>query len=172
MSAMFRPFPVLAAALLTVAVPVAALADKPAHAGKNGKGHAKIERKIKHQAQRSVSPRRAAEREARLGGTVPVVVGGSNPVVVAPARVVQNCPPGLAKKDPPCVPPGQAKKGHVVGTAVDWDDVHVITRPGLYGLSEPPKGQRYAIVDGRLVRVDRESSKILSIIRLVDAILD
>ena len=25
--------------------------------------------------------------------------------------LIYNCPPGLAKKNPPCVPPGQAKKG-------------------------------------------------------------
>ena len=29
----------------------------------------------------------------------------------------KGCPPGLAKKDPACVPPGQAKKGV---TAEDW----------------------------------------------------
>lgn len=171
---MFRPFPFLAAAVLTVSVPLSALADKPAHAGKNGNGHAKVERKIKHKAHKahkSVSPRQAAEREVRRGGVIPVVVGDT-PVVVAPRRIVQNCPPGLAKKDPPCVPPGQAKKGRGVGNVVDWDHVHIVTRPGLYGLSEPPNGQRYAIVDGRLVRVDSQTSKILSIIRLVDAILD
>ena len=31
-----------------------------------------------------------------------------------------NCPPGLAKKDPPCVPPGQAKKG-VTARMLDRD---------------------------------------------------
>lgn len=28
----------------------------------------------------------------------------------------RNCPPGLAKKDPPCVPPGQAKRGNTGST--------------------------------------------------------
>ena len=82
-----------------------------------------------------------------------------------------NCPPGLAKKSPACVPPGQAKKGLVVGEYVDLDLVHIITRPGLYGLGEPNDG-RYAIVDGRLLRVDSQTGQILSFIRLVDAILD
>lgn len=159
---MFRPFPTLTAAALIAALPFAALADKPANAGKNG--HAKVEQKVKHKgnhAQKAALPRKAAQRD----GAVPVVVGD-------PVRVVQNCPPGLAKKDPACIPPGQAKKRIGAGTVIDWRDVHVITRPGLYGLTDPPAGQRYAIVDGRLVRVDRDSSKILSIIRLVDAILD
>ncbi|RNF33483.1 hypothetical protein A7A09_016755 [Paracoccus methylarcula] len=89
--------------------------------------------------------------------------------------VTGNCPPGLAKKSPSCVPPGQAKKHGIrlgVGDFIDWDDVHIVTRPGRYGLSMPPDGNRYAIVDGQLVRVNRDSGKILSILRLVDAILD
>lgn len=86
---------------------------------------------------------------------------------------VSHCPPGLARKNPPCIPPGQAQKhGISVGDVIVWDDIHVITRPGLYGLSIPPDGDRYAIVDGRLVRVDEGTGKILSILRLVSAILD
>lgn len=40
---------------------------------------------------------------------------------LAPAPVVlaKDCPPGLAKKTPKCVPPGQAKKGV---TAEEWAD--------------------------------------------------
>lgn len=96
--------------------------------------------------------------------------------------VVANCPPGLAKKNPPCVPPGHARRGHgdrdhdhhdlAVGDVLDWDDIHLIRQPGLYGLGDPPGGNRYAIVDGRLVRVESETGRLLSIIRLVNAILD
>lgn len=85
----------------------------------------------------------------------------------------QGCPPGLAKKSPACVPPGQAKRNAVrVGDVVDLRRVHIVTQPGAYGLSVPPSGDRYAIVDGRLVRVDSGTGKILSILRLIDAILD
>ena len=82
-----------------------------------------------------------------------------------------RCPPGLAKKSPACVPPGQARNG-LVGRVVDWRDVHVVRKPGLYGLAQAPSGQNYAIVDGRLVRIDSRTAKVLSIIRTVDAILD
>lgn len=34
----------------------------------------------------------------------------------------RNCPPGLAKKDPPCVPPGLAKKGVTYDQWVSYDD--------------------------------------------------
>ena len=60
----------------------------------------------------------------------------------------------------------------LVGRVVDWRDVHVVRKPGLYGLAQAPSGQNYAIVDGRLVRIDSRTAKVLSIIRTVDAILD
>lgn len=34
----------------------------------------------------------------------------------------RNCPPGLAKKDPPCVPPGLAKEGVTYEQWVSYDD--------------------------------------------------
>lgn len=175
---MLRPFPAFAAAIMALSLPMAALADKPAHAG-NGHGKTNVERKIKHKshknAQKPKQARKAVERAARAAAVaaVPVVVGSGHPVVVPPVTRVQarHCPPGLAKKDPACIPPGQAKKMGV-GGVVDWDHVHIVRRPGLYGLTDAPKGQRYAIVDGRLVRIDESTRKILSVIRLVDTILD
>ena len=163
----------LLAGLLAATLPLAALADKPGHAGGKGNGHGKG----KHAA-RVQSDRRAPEMRRdpvvvvrdRAWGSVVVVDRGDPPVRVMAQRA---CPPGLAKKDPACVPPGQAGKGGiVVGDRIDWDRAHVVTRPGLYGLAVPPPGQRYAVVDGRLVRIDEDSARILSIVRLVDALLD
>lgn len=100
---------------------------------------------------------------------VPALMKGKSAQVL----YAQNCPPGLAKKSLPCIPPGQAKKSPIrVGDVIDLGSVHVVTRPGAYGLSVPPAGDSYAIVDKRLVRVDSDSGKILSILRLIDAILD
>lgn len=160
---MTRPLTISLLACLTLSLPAAALADKPAHAG--GPKH-KVERKAK------AEPRRAARAVSARVGRDPVVVvsPGTRP---RPVQVqARSCPPGLAKKDPACLPPGQAKKGIGVGQIVDLDRVHVISRPGLYGLGSAPAGQRYAIVNGRLVRVDRDTGRILSILRVVDAILD
>lgn len=136
-----RLSPLIGAALIAV-LPLAALADKPAHAGKGGHGASKAQ---------TVAPKaRTGKRIAQANG----------------------CPPGLAKKDPACLPPGQARKGVAVGRVVDRSEVHLISRPGLYGLAEAPAGSRYAIVDGRLVRISKDSYKILSVLRAVDAILD
>ena len=40
---------------------------------------------------------------------VPALMKGNRAQVV----YAQNCPPGLSKKSPPCVPPGQAKKSPI-----------------------------------------------------------
>ncbi|MDM7255240.1 MAG: hypothetical protein P3W90_000910 [Paracoccus sp. (in: a-proteobacteria)] len=90
--------------------------------------------------------------------------------VVAQSRA---CPPGLAKKDPACTPPGQAKKAGVrVGAIYDPSDVHIVRVPGLYGLGPLVPGSKYAIIGNQLVRIDPATYKVLSVIRLVDAILD
>ena len=69
------------------------------------------------------------------------------------------------------MPPGQARNG-LVGRVMNWRDVHLVRKPGLYGLADAPDGQRYAIGAGRLVRIDAGTAKVLSVIRAVDAILD
>lgn len=65
--------------------------------------------------------RRALSRIAGLG--VPLAVLGTSGL----SDILIDCPPGLAGKDVPCVPPGQAKKSV---TAEDWasrndEDVHL-----------------------------------------------
>ncbi|TWI36997.1 hypothetical protein IQ24_00787 [Paracoccus sulfuroxidans] len=66
----------------------------------------------------------------------------------------------------------QGGKGISVGEALPPGKIHVITRPGLYGMGEPPRGSRYGIVNGRLIRFDPGTSRVLSVIRQVDRILD
>ncbi|WP_343082157.1 excinuclease ABC subunit A [Ostreiculturibacter nitratireducens] len=45
-------------------------------------------------------------------------------VAAAPVEAKQFCPPGLAKKSPACIPPGQAKKMHRYDDRRDDDDRH------------------------------------------------
>ena len=94
-----------------------------------------------------------------------------------------NCPPGLAKKDPPCVPPGLARKGVTYEEWASYDRARLDTlwterreevlrdgRTGdadllllsseriaaLYGLAPAPAGQRYALIDGMPVLLDEK----------------
>jgi len=66
-----------------------------------------------------------------------------------------------------------AREGRLrVGGTVDAALLHPVTRPGLYGMSQPPAGSRYGIIAGQLIRYDPDSVQVLSIIRQVDRILD
>ena len=77
-----------------------------------------------------------------------------------------HCPPGLAKKNPPCVPPGQAKRygpGQVV------NDYIYIRDPGRYGL---PGGGYYVQAGNYVYRVDRDTMEVLNLVRAMADILN
>ena len=57
---------------------------------------------------------------------------------ISPRGLIDGCPPGLAKKNPPCMPPGQVRSNI-------WD------RPDFWGLNSLGDG-RYFYDDGYLVR--------------------
>lgn len=65
-----------------------------------------------------------------------------------------NCPPGLARKNNGCLPPGQAKKRYAVGERVP-DGVEIVILPNEVILRLPPlpRGYGYRMVDGDLVVV-------------------
>ena len=58
----------------------------------------------------------------------------------------KKCPPGLAKKNNGCLPPGQAKKW-AVGKPLPRDVVlYEVPRPLAVQLGQPPAGHRYVRV--------------------------
>lgn len=69
-------------------------------------------------------------------------------------------------------PTGALQSRLQVGARLDPARLHPVKRPGLYGMSDPPPGSRYGIVEGRLIRYDPGNAQVLSIIREVDQILD
>jgi hypothetical protein len=109
------------------------------------------------------------------------------------------CPPGLAKKDPPCVPPGQARKA--AGDDRDHDDhdhdhdhdhdyvdhdhdhdvdlIRVgdliddrfvfVPDPTVYGLT---RDYFYYRALDRIFRVDPETRQVLAVIGLVDTLVN
>ncbi|MCB2115719.1 MAG: excinuclease ABC subunit A [Rhodobacteraceae bacterium] len=87
----------------------------------------------------------------------------------------KGCPPGLAKKAQPCVPPGQAKKhaGHIGrGDRVTDYPYHLIRYPDRYGLDPLRPGERYYVVNGQILRVSEETYEVLDVIRAISALLD
>lgn len=91
--------------------------------------------------------------------------------------VAAHCPPGLARKNPPCVPPGQAGKPHKkhredrqhrIGERLDPGHVILIRDPGRYGLALR-NGWTYYRDPYGIYRVDPETRKILAILDLIEA---
>lgn len=65
-----------------------------------------------------------------------------------------NCPPGLAKKNNGCLPPGQAKKRYVVGQRLPNGIVLAELPPALSTRIGPaPAGYRYGLIDGDFVKL-------------------
>ena len=92
------------------------------------------------------------------GGQVTVVFSGSQRESVRQYFVQQhgrgNCPPGLAKKQNGCLPPGQAKKRYVIGRPLPPGIVVVDLPPELFvRIGAAPAGYRYGILDGDLVKL-------------------
>lgn len=52
-----------------------------------------------------------------------------------------------------------------VGDTLPASRVHIVTSTGVYGLGPVPPGYVYAIADGRLIRMEAGSGKVLSILR-------
>jgi uncharacterized protein DUF1236 len=65
-----------------------------------------------------------------------------------------NCPPGLAKKDNGCLPPGQAKKRYVVGQRLPRTVlVQPVPRTVITRLRPAPAGYEYVMVDGDILKL-------------------
>lgn len=79
-----------------------------------------------------------------------------------------NCPPGLAKKNNNCLPPGQAKKYRIGGNAPsDYQDVPAEL---LHRLSPPPAGAFYAMVDKDVLLIAEAGHKVLDAVTLLSAL--
>jgi hypothetical protein len=65
-----------------------------------------------------------------------------------------NCPPGLAKKNNGCLPPGQAKKRYAVGQRLPNGIVLAeLPKELSMRIGVAPSGYRYGLVDGDLVKL-------------------
>jgi hypothetical protein len=81
-----------------------------------------------------------------------------------------KCPPGLAKKNNGCLPPGQAKKRYTVGHALPSNVVIEVVPVELsVRIGPPPHGYRYGMVDGDIVKLAVGTALVVDAIQgLVD----
>ena len=76
-----------------------------------------------------------------------------------------SCPPGLAKKNNGCMPPGQAKKWQM-GQALPRDVVYYPVEPALVTrLGDPPPGHRYVRVGGDILLLSPGSAMVVDAIQ-------
>ena len=96
-----------------------------------------------------------------LGPLAAQTPGLPNSPAPAPEAAVQMAQAALQLAAPRAVQVG----GLAVGDDLDPARLHVITRPGLYGLTRGTPGDRFGIVEGLLVRFDPATMRLKSIIR-------
>lgn len=81
----------------------------------------------------------------------------------------RNCPPGLAKKNPPCVPPGQAKK-HKVGSILPEGGFSLVPKDIVSLLTPPPPNGKYVHVDKNVYLINQGTRKVLEAIELFSGV--
>ncbi|MBI4988144.1 MAG: RcnB family protein [Rhodocyclales bacterium] len=137
----------LALSALLAATPT--LADKPDWAGGGkGKGKKHEERVEQHGGQ---SASRFTDQHRHL---IAEYYGGQS-------HPGKKCPPGLAKKNNGCMPPGQAKKWGV-GRPLPGDlRYYDLPRDLLMRLPPPPAGHRYVRVAADILLIAVGSSMVL-----------
>ncbi len=74
------------------------------------------------------------------------------------------CPPGLAKKNNGCMPPGQARKWEVGQPLPRGVAVYTVPQPVLIHLPPAPYGYRYARIGNDIVLVRQQNNLVVDII--------
>lgn len=75
----------------------------------------------------------------------------------------KGCPPGLAKKNNGCLPPGQAKK-YMVGQPLPAGTVwYAVPQPLVMRLPPLPVGQGYVRVGADILVMDRKSRLVIDV---------
>lgn len=91
------------------------------------------------------------------------------PTVALAQPAAGHCPPGLAKKDPPCVPPGQVGKSYRIGDLYSVDGYWNGSDRMRYGLPRLSPGESYYRVGDRFLRVDDDTRLVLELIDVLAA---
>lgn len=146
-----------------------ALAEKPSWAG-GGKNDKKDKHEKSEKGQARDKGKRADHDDDRRGGRVVTHFADQHRVVIREYYGEQfrtgKCPPGLAKKNNGCMPPGQAKKWQI-GRPLPHDVIFYDLPPAvIVKLGRPPAGYRYVRVAADILLIAVGTSMV------VDAIQD
>lgn len=170
----FRPH----ATLRTIALVAAAfLATAPALAEKDkdhrGGGHDKKEQKHKADKHDKQDKQARHEKDDKRFERDNVKVGAyfnddhrraARTYYVQQYPQGKRCPPGLAKKNNGCLPPGQAKKyavGQPLARTVYW---YPVPQPVIHVLPQVPAGYRYVRVGNDILLLSPQSAIVVDVI--------
>jgi hypothetical protein len=114
-------------------------------------------------------PEKVVVVPGRAAAPVTVVVGDRDRRTVygyyRTEYVAGNCPPGLAKKNNGCLPPGQVRRVWAVGQPLPPAVVYYPLPPTLATeLSPPPPGYDYVRVDNDVVLMELGNRMIIDIV--------
>lgn len=160
----------LPAVLIALFAAGTALAEKPDGAGQ-GKGKDKGAKHAQHErsGDKGNGQRKSVQQPQKQDVRVGAYFG-------APQRTAVNeyygkqysagrCPPGLAKKNNGCMPPGQAKKW-AVGQPLPRDVVfYPLPRSVVIQLGAPPAGHKYVRVASDILLIAIGSSMVMDAIQ-------
>jgi Ni/Co efflux regulator RcnB len=151
-----------------------ALAEKPEWAGK-GKGGDKHEQKQEMKAEKHADKRHdKAEKRAQKRERQEIKQGAYfnddhrtyvRQYYTQYYAEKHRCPPGLAKKNNGCMPPGQARKWQVGQPVPTGVAVYSVPQPVMVHLPPAPYGYRYARVGGDIVLIQVQGNIIVDIIQ-------
>lgn len=153
---------ILALSTLLAGTPV--FADKPDWAG-GGKGGGKEGKHEEKNNDRRDDRRDSRHDDDRRQGSLEIRFGDDNRRIVNSYYGDQfrsgNCPPGLAKKNNGCQPPGQAKKWQR-GRALPRDlQYYDLPHDLVVRLPMPPSGHRYVRVAGDILMIAVGTSMVV-----------
>ncbi len=77
----------------------------------------------------------------------------------------KRCPPGLAKKNNGCMPPGQVRNWTVGQPVPRGVTVYTVPQPVIRQLPAAPYGYRYVLLGGDVVLVQQQNNVIVDIIQ-------
>lgn len=140
----------LALACAALLAGASALAAPPPWAGGGDKGNGS-EKKAKHGGDDRAEHGKGSGKKPKQGAYFDDRNRDAVHSYYAKAR---HCPPGLAKKNNGCLPPGQAKKQWAVGQPLPSTVVyHPVPRQIVIGLPPVPSGHKYVEVAGDILLV-------------------
>ncbi|HYW55340.1 MAG TPA: DUF1236 domain-containing protein [Polaromonas sp.] len=161
----------LAIATLLLAGPVLSKGkDDDDHGGKgNGKHSQKAEKQQKHASKGSGKDDKDAKRERKE--VQPGTYFNDQQRTVVRQYYTQNytngkkCPPGLAKKNNGCMPPGQVRNWAVGQPIPSGVTTYSVPQPVIVQLPPAPYGYRYTRIGGDIVLVEQKNNLIVDIIQ-------